>query len=274
MKSFKSIGILVAVLSLGTLLSGCGNPYRENYLSTLEKRNKDELSRLLPPSHPPTLVTSNDLKDDSIRMRENGYLLIGRSKFHSAPVDERQALDQAKQVGAEVVLVNHKYVNSVTESVPMSEYIPGQQVSHQETTVVQQGDATPTVIQKQSNTTVQGEFHTTFVDQNVDYYEYAATFWAKAKPSLLGVLVKALDDKAKAQIGSNKGVLVRVVVKDSPAYDADILRDDILLNLGGEVIRDPDQFFDLVQRNEGKEVPLILYRAGQELTVNVKINNE
>jgi len=264
---------LLSMLAL-VFASGCTNPYHENYFSTLEKRNKDELTRILPPSGSPQLVTSNDLKADSIRMRENGYLLVGRATFQSTHIDEKVALDQARQIGAEVVLVNHQYVTSVTQSVPIEQWDPGQQVTHQETTVVQQGDATPTVIQKQSQTTVQGEFHTSFVDQNVDYYKYAATFWAKAKPSILGVLVKPLDEKSKTLVGSNKGVRVRAVVKDSPAFEADILRDDILLSLGDEVIRDPDQFFDLVERNQGKEVSVGLFRAGQDLTVKVKLGRE
>lgn len=260
-------------LMLG-LTAGCSNPYHENYLSTLEKRNKEELSRILPPSGPPKLVTSNDLKADSLRMRENGYLLVGRVTFRSSPVDEAQSLDQAKKIGAEVVLVNHKYVNSATESVPIEQWIPGQQIDHNETTVVDNGSATPTVIQKQSSTTVQGEFRTAYVEQNMDYYDYSATFWAKAKPSLFGVLVRALDDKTKAAIGSNKGVLVRAVVKDSPAFEADILRDDVILSLGNDMVRDPDQFFDLMKNHEGEEVPVGIYRAGSNMTVNVKIGRE
>ena len=262
------------ILLLLAFIAGCGNPYREHYLSTLEKRNKDELASILPPSGPPKLVSSNDLIADSLKMREDGYLLIGRSKFRSGPIDEKQALDYAKQAGAEVVLVNHKYVNTVTESVPMGQWVPGQQIDHNETTVIQNGAATPTVIQKQSSTVVQGEFQTVYVEQNTDYYDYAATFWARAKTPIFGVLIKALDDKTKAQIGSNKGVLVRAVVNNSPAFDADILRDDVLMSLEGDAITGPDQFFDLVARNAGKTVPVELNRGGNILTVSVKIRKE
>lgn len=256
------------------LAAGCTNPYHENYLSTLDKRNKEELSRILPPSGPPRLVTSGDLKADSLKMRENGYLLVGRAKFRSTMIDETQALDQARKSGAEVVLVNHKYVNSAAESVPIEQWIPGKEIDHNETTVVQDGSATPTVIQKQSSTTVQGEFQTAYVEENMDYYDYAATFWAKAKPSLFGVLVKELDEKTKAMIGSNKGVLVRAVIKGSPAFMADILRDDVILSLGNDMVVDPDQFFDLMMRHQGEEVAVGLYRAGNNMTLNVTIGKE
>src|SRR5262245_12428186 len=93
------------------LLCGCVNLYQESFHSSLDRRNREELSRILPPSAPPKLLTSQDLKADSLRMRENGYLLLGYSKFRSSPVDEKQALDQARKIGAEVALVNHKYVS-------------------------------------------------------------------------------------------------------------------------------------------------------------------
>jgi len=271
MGSTEKITLLMVFIGLA---AGCANPYHENYFSTLEKRNRDELSRILPASAPPKLLTSTDMKADSLKMRENGYLLVGRAKFRSSPVDETQALDQAQKIGAEVVLVNHQYVNSATESVPIEQWIPGREVDHNETTVVQDGSATPTVIQKQSSTVVQGEFRTTYVEQNMDYYDYAATFWAKAKPSLFGVLVKELDDKTKAMIGSNKGVLVRVVVKDSPAFMADVLRDDVILSLGADMVINPDQFFDLIKNHQGQEVPVGIYRAGNNMTVNVTIGKE
>lgn len=265
---FLSFSLL---LILGT---GCGNLYHEHYLSVLDHRNQDELFRIIPPRVSPKVVSSKDLKEDSLGMRENGFLLIGHSSFNSTYLDEEQALDQARRVGAEVVLVSQRYINTVTQSVPMSQWVPGQQVSHQETTVIQQGASTPTVIQKQSNTQVEGQYQTTYVDQNVDYYEYDASFWAPSKPSPIGVLVKPLDEASKAFVGSNKGVRVRAVIKDSPAYEADILRDDILVSLGEDLIRDPDQFFQLVKNAEGQEMPLQLYRAGKLMVVKVKIDKE
>lgn len=253
------------------LAAGCGNPYRQNYVSKLDKRNADELSRILPASRPPKLVSSNDMKADSLKMRENGYLLIGRSQFRSSPIDEKLALDQAVQAGAEVVLVNHKFFNSVTSAIPMDRWLPDKVIQQQETTVI---DApTPTVMQRNSTTVIQGEFQTTYVEHSTDYYDYSASFWAKAKPSLFGVLIKELDEKTKARIGSNKGVLVRAVIKGSPAFQADILRDDILLSVGGEQVLHPDQFFDLVDRSRGKKVPVKLNRNGLEMTVMVVISS-
>jgi len=279
MKELKKIGtrktpFWAIALGLAVVVSGCGNPYRSNYLSTIEKWPKGVTSRVLPPTDPPKLLTSTDLRKDSLSMLESNHVMIGRSKFRSPSIDESQALDQAKKIGAWVVLVNHKYVDTVTESVPVNEYIPDQRVDTTETTVIHDGGENPKVILKDTSTVVQGEFRTTYMDRNTEYYDYTATFWAKAKPPLFGVLVKALDEETKASLGSNKGVLVTGVITGSPAWDADFLKRDILVEIAGEPIRDPDHFFDVVERNAGKTVTVDFFRDDQKSTKKIKLANE
>ncbi len=219
------------------------------------------------------MVTSDDMESDTQRMRENGYLLLGRSQFRGATVNEEQALAQAKTIGAEVVMVSKRFASRETESVPMTEWIPGQRTDQIEQTVILEQDKKPKVVQRTTTTEVQGEFRTTYVDQSVDYYEYGATYWARMKPPRFGVSVKELDPAMRKEIGSNKGVQVRVVQKGSPAYDADLLKDDILLRVNGEDIIDSKGFFSLVNKHKGKNVPVAIYRDGQLSTIQVKIRN-
>ena len=44
--------------------------------------------------------------------------------------------------------------------------------------------------------------------QTEDYYERTATYWAKAKPPIFGVLVRALDPELRQQLETNQSVLV------------------------------------------------------------------
>lgn len=256
---------------LVVLTAGCANPYVKNYQPINPLQHVGESQEIFPFSGQPQLLSSNDLKADALKMWENGYILLGRSKFQATPINEKLALKQADKIGAEVVLVNHKFVSTKTESLPMSTWIPGQQTDQTERVVIQNGTNTPKVIDHTVTTTTAGTYQTDYVEQSVDYYDYAASFWAKAKAPSFGVHVKTLDDQAKSELGTNKGVLVRVVVTDSPAYEADILRDDVLLSLQDEVIRDPDQFFKLVNKYAGQKVSVLIYRSGQNLTKDVTI---
>ncbi|HEY5039206.1 MAG TPA: PDZ domain-containing protein [bacterium] len=257
------------------LAAGCENPYRKNYLSTVEKWPGAVATRLLKPPEPPKLVTSTDMKEDSQALLESGYVLLGRSTFRDTKLDETMALQQGQAVGAWVVMTAHKYVSTSTESVPFGQWTPDQTTVTTQTTQVQRDPSKPPVdIQQQTVQTVQGQYQTTYVPVNVDYYDYSASFWAKTKPSLIGVLVQPLTDDLKKSYQTNKGVLVKVVIRDSPAYNADVLKGDALMNLAGEEIRTPDQFFDIVTRHAGQKAALDLVRDGRDMTVQLTLNRD
>jgi C-terminal processing protease CtpA/Prc len=262
---------LLALGCLFVLATGCVNPYVKNFQSADLHKQPSENQPLLPYSGQPQLVTSQDLKADALKMRENGYILLGRSKFQASPINEKLALKQADKVGAEVVLVNHKFVATKTESLPMSTWIPGQQTDQTERVIIQNGANTPKVIDRTVTTSTQGEYQTAYVEQSVDYYDYAASYWAKARAPIFGVNIRALDEATKAELGTQKGVVVRVVITDSPAYEADLLQGDVLLSLQDEPIRDPQQFFSLVDKYAGQTVSVLIYRSGQNLTKDVTI---
>ena len=251
---------------------GCENPYHKNYLSTIQKWPGGVASRVLKPEGEPKLVTSTNMKNDSHSLLEDGYVLLGRAKFRDPTLDESQAIEQGKAVGAWVVLVSHQYVNTVTESVPFGQWTPDQTTVTEQTAQIQRDPNKPPVtVQNQTVQTVQGQFQTTYVPVNMDYYEYSATFWAKAKPSPIGVLVESLNDDQKKQLQTNKGVVVEVVIRGTPAYEADVLKGDVLTSLADEQIQTPDQFFDIVGRHQGEPVTLILIRDGQAKTLSLTL---
>jgi C-terminal processing protease CtpA/Prc len=255
--------------------AGCANPYQINYLSTVQKWPGDVTQRLLKPEGPPKLVTTEDVKKDSRTLLESGYVLLGKANFRDKKLDESLALQQGKAVGAWMVLVAKKYVNTVTESVPFNQWAPDQTTITSETTQIQRDPEKPLeTIQKQTVQTVQGELQTTYVPENVEYYDYSAAFWAKAKPPILGVLVQPLSDEQKKLYETNKGVSVFVVVNGSPAFNADILKGDLLMSLAGEEIIMPDQFFDIVNRHAGQAVELGLIRDGKSMTVQLRLNRD
>ncbi len=57
------------------------------------------------PSGEPRLVQGTDPKSDNERMLEDGYSPVGYSLFSAGEVDKKQAVEQAKAVHAEVVIV-------------------------------------------------------------------------------------------------------------------------------------------------------------------------
>ena len=81
--------------------------------------------------------------------------------------------------------------------------------------------------------------------------------------------MQELSAELKQKIGSNKGVVVTAVVKGSPAFDADILRGDILKQIGNHEISDPKMFGEATGRYAGKKVMVTLLRDAKEFTKEI-----
>ena len=269
MKYYRFLPLILLVI----IALGCANPFRQNYQSTLDKWPRAR-ERLLdgPETSKPTIVTSSDLRTDSFDLLANGYVMIGKSKFVSPPINERHALAYAKEVGADVVLVNQEYVKTVTESVPITEWMPDRRITTRERSTFQTTPSSqPSVYQREITQTLEGESYTRYVQKNTEYFDYTATFWRKAKPHKFGVLVHGLDDAAKKRLQTNRGVVVRIVVNRSPAYYADILRDDIITHFNGSPVNDPEDFFEKIEANAGKEVAVKILRDGVSLDISLTL---
>ena len=264
---------LVLLLS-AALFAGCANPYKDSYESRLERWPSGEASRILPATGEVKIVTSTKMRDDAVRMMEDGWLLLGRSRFRETRIDPDGAVAVAKEIGASVVLVRKEYAATVSGTTAVSEWIPPRTVTRKEQEVVVSGPDSGRTVEREVTRTFDGEYRTTYVPTNTDYYDYAATYWAKSKPPLFGVFVRALTDSDKAAAQSNRGVSVRAVINDSPAFNADILRGDIITSFAGVQVSGPDQFFATVAANAGKDVVVEVLRAGEPLTFRVRLKQE
>jgi S1-C subfamily serine protease len=66
-------------------------------------------------------------------------------------------------------------------------------------------------------------------------------------------------------------VSVRAVITRSPAFQSDVLRGDIITRFADVDIFDPDQFFDTVVANQGKQVSVELFRNGEKKTITAQL---
>ncbi len=92
----------------------------------------------------------------------------------------------------------------------------------------------------------------------------------RRSPSL-GVHVNNLSDELCREIGSNHGVVVNVVVKGSPAFNADIMRGDIITRINDGVVADGQSFGEILGRYAGQEIVLQTFRDGQERRVELRL---
>jgi hypothetical protein len=266
---------LLLSLSCAMLLAGCAsNPYRLTYSSILsDKVPKGEPTALQPSTGPAQLLNSNDMRADSIKLLEKGFYPIGRSKFRGQFVESRLALQQAQLVGADVVVVMQKHISTDTRSVAVTDWTPDKRIVTQERSTASATDA-PAVqsVTRESVTTIEGEYQTHYVPQTVETYDQNASYWKKAQPPILGILGSDLEDADRKALQSNKGMMVKVVVRNSPAFIEDIFRGDIVRMLGEHEVLGTDDFFEQVMAQAGQTVELELWRNGRTVNKTVKLS--
>jgi len=77
---------------------------------------------------------------------------------------------------------------------------------------------------------------------------------------------------SKYKLSSEKGVIVRSVQKRSPAEDAKLQEDDVILEYGGYQVWSASQFARLVEETPvGRKVDLVVSRDGKRITLAAQI---
>ncbi len=97
----------------------------------------------------------------------------------------------------------------------------------------------------------------------------------QSKPvTYLGVAVQECSEALSAQLGlkPGEGLTVLLLAAGSPAEKADFRKNDVLVDLDGQMLVHPVQLQKLIQMHaEGDAVRLTFYRSGKKQTVSVKL---
>ena len=248
--------MLVSLLTIGTLfmaskLFAAENLYEKNY----KAQNTGNLVSLQA-SPDSKMYVSNHKDEDNISMLENGYDMMGTSGFGSGKVAPELALQHAKAIHADTVLVYTKYGSAKTAASKIA------------------------VIKEAAKKGV-GVINDKDLVEDETQYDYFASYWAKLPAPLLGVhiikLVKNVpsdDEEAGAKKVESKGLTILAVIKDSPAAQAGLLRGDVLLKISDVELNKPEELSPLVRKFQGQNVAIEYERGGNKNIAKAQINTQ
>lgn len=241
--------LLVLTIAVIIALSGCANPYTQFYEGAQDARTDPQY---VPSNEEIKILLSSDIQSDVNELLKKGYKIIGTSSFNgpSARVTEAQLLEQAKTIGAHVVVSSSKFTNSTLSSIPIT--------TPQTTT-----SYTPFGTINSYGT------QTTFVPFAIEKSDFNAVFLIKYK-ARIGLYLAPLDDSSRQKIESNYGVMVSTVIEGTPAFDIGIIPGDILTSVDGVSVRSVEHFRELT-KNSNNGIEFTLYRNGRYLTKVVSI---
>ena len=241
--------MLISLLAMGSLLlatklfAADANLYEKNY----KAQNTGNLSSLQ--ASPDTkMYVSNHKDEDNISMLESGYDMMGSSGFEGSGVLPELALQHAKAIKADTVLIYKKY-GSAKNSASKLELIRE---------AAKKG----------------GEIDDKDLKEEPIQYNYYASYWAKLPAPLLGVhIIKlASRDADTEQVVEKKGLRVLAVVKDSPAAKAGLLRGDVLLKISDVELNKPEELSSVVKKFQGQDVVIEYARNDAKVATKAQIN--
>ena len=88
---------------------------------------------------------------------------------------------------------------------------------------------------------------------------------------MLGIVSEELNPELAEYFGVKEGVLVRSVVKSSPAEKAGMKAGDVILKIDGTPVASPREISSLMRSSRSKKTNVItLSRSKKELTLEVK----
>lgn len=250
--------MLASLLTIGTLfmaskLFAAENLYQKNY----QAQSTGGLVSLQA-SPDSKMYVSNHKDDDNISMLENGYDMMGSSGFAAGKVAPELALEHAKAIKADTVLVYTKYGSAKTA-------------------------ASKIAVIKESAKKGGGVIDDKALLEDETNYDYYASYWAKLPAPLLGVhIIKLIPvtndgddvDPKTAKLNAEKiGLTILAVIKDSPAAKAGLLRGDVLTKIAGNELNKPEELSGVVRKYQGQSVAIEFERGGEKKVANAQINN-
>jgi hypothetical protein len=256
------------------LVGGCAKPYAQYYHDLFQGQ---DTSYLIFTTEEPKVIIGSDMAEDKMKMVEEGYIPIGYSDFHGPQINQQQAIDKAKELNASVVILYSKFLDTKSGVKPV--VIPDIQTTRSNAQVNAFGSAygsggfatgSATAYGTGSSTTYGTK--TIYQPYSIDRFSQGAVYWVKTKPPLLGAKAIDLPPELRQKTGSNKGLLVVAVVKQSPAFSADILRGDIIKKFNNTEIIDQKQFIHTMLPSANKKATITLLRDGKEIVKEVKLN--
>jgi membrane-associated protease RseP (regulator of RpoE activity) len=239
-----------------------------------------ESARVEPFTGEPAIYSySSDPKADILRAQEDGYLPLGTSSFYgpSNTMTKNQLVAQAKKVGASLVLVHSQYKDTLSGVVPYTVANPTQVSTVNTTGTVNAygsgGYATGTY-SGQSTIMTPGGTTTYALPYSVNRNDVVATFWAHQDPRSirLGIVYVPLPDAVRTKLQRNTGVFTAGIIRGTPAFNANILREDVILKMGGEDVVDWQGFDQQLKKFAGQTVDIELIRGDTPKKVTVTLN--
>jgi len=287
MKSMKnimlgSINIIISIIFTGCATSGYKTFYKQ--YGTNEQLQQVKLNsnyKFLEKGEEPQVYSTNNFDIDSKKLRARGYVPIGASSFNGAYEDTKNAINQAKRIGATLVLIKSSYTNTETRTSTLL-------LPDNKTTYSSGRSNTNSTYNSNNGYTGYGNANTNYYGSSTTYgtkaipytkntrrYDQSAMYFIKnTKPPKFGTLNSTeISSEERIKLGYS-GIKINLIQENTPVYNSNILIGDILIKLDGINVKNYKHFNELLDNFDisiGYSIWTIIRNGSQK---NIRINFE
>lgn len=260
-------------------LTGCATSgYQQFYRPFVEASTVPDVEPLKV-EQIPQVFSSDNFERDVRALRAKNYIPIGQSSFNGRFEDQKNAIAQAKRVGATLVLISSKYTD--TQTVSSALILPDNKTTYHSGSAY--GSSSYTNNYGGYGTANSNAYYsgtsTTYGSQVVPYttqqrrFDQNAVYLVKTNPKMrFGIILNDLSQEMRTQLQRNTGALAYVVVEKTPAFYSNVMQGDIIIAVDGAVVRDSKSAQELMTQVPQSAVSseLIIIRNGEEKIITVK----
>ena len=237
----------VLILASLILLTGCTNNFKKFYKEEdLYKKAKD---RVVFYQDEPKIFISEDIKQELEKYFRKGYIVIGYSNFNSGDVanPESDIASLSKKLGAEIVLWNYKYTNTVSGVNTYTYYTPQTETSYYQGSI-NSGYSMNSYSYNGSMTTQTQRPNIASAPYSVRRYDYNAVFLGKiSTKAKLGAYYKDLDREGRIKQKIKGGVEIAMILEDTPMHRSSLLEGDIITKVQKHEVTTSEELYNFIQ---------------------------
>lgn len=258
----KKYYIIVVIIFL---ISCSPSGYEKFYYPYLDVHSLTDVEKLSENEEPKLYGTDNFERDIYI-LRSKNYYVVGYSSFNGAYEDLSKAKEQAKRIGAAVILTSSEYTNTLTSQIPL--FIP------QKSTTTYKGSVTSNnntgFFSGKSTTT---STSTSQITTHQMRYDQSAVYFIKSTKKLrFGIFIENLKPEDRISLQRNTGAKITLVVEDTPCFYANLLPGDILLKIGDSEIKNYEHALNIMDSYKAKNsCKFTILREGEESEVTIDL---
>lgn len=231
--------ILATVIAC-VALTACASGYQKFYQPYADPRTLSEV-QLLTPGEQPMIFSSNDLDRDVKVAVSKGYRPVGHASFNGAMEDHKSLTQQAEAVGALLVLVKSKFAESRTITTPL--FVPDSQTTYVSGNVYGSGS-----FASYSGTATTYGTSIIPITTTQQRFDQTAVFFVKTtSKAKFGLMTTDLTQEQRIHLERNTGAVVDVVREDSPAFVANILPGDVIIEIAGIAIQNKEHASEVMR---------------------------